>query len=107
MAPVEAEVGLHLHLPLLSLLLIDLLLVWWSSARTYKNAITNELFLLTSAEAYLRTRNGTYLENALKVSCSLVPIASTTVYLSDQEYQWCTSSTEWGFGINGHTLLQC
>ncbi|KAG8213667.1 glycoside hydrolase family 76 protein [Butyriboletus roseoflavus] len=40
--------------------------VWWSSAHTYKNAITNELFLLTSAEAYLRTRNTTYLENARK-----------------------------------------
>ncbi|KAF8556147.1 glycoside hydrolase family 76 protein [Imleria badia] len=42
--------------------------VWWSSAQTYKNAITNELFLLTSAQAYSRTGNMTYLENALKAS---------------------------------------
>ncbi|KAN0090859.1 glycoside hydrolase [Tylopilus felleus] len=42
--------------------------VWWSSAHTYKNAITNELFLLTSAQAYTRTgnKNETYLQNALK-----------------------------------------
>ncbi|KAH0827484.1 glycoside hydrolase family 76 protein [Lanmaoa asiatica] len=40
--------------------------VWWSSAHKYKNAITNELFLLTSAQAYLRTGNNTYLQNALK-----------------------------------------
>ncbi|KAI9572201.1 glycoside hydrolase family 76 protein [Boletus coccyginus] len=54
--------------------------VWWSSALTYKNAITNELFLLTSAEAYLRTRNDTYLENALK------------------EYQWLLKSGMQGSG---------
>jgi hypothetical protein len=41
--------------------------VWWSTAHTYKNAITNELFLLTSAAGYLRTKNETYLENANKV----------------------------------------
>ncbi|EPQ57052.1 Six-hairpin glycosidase [Gloeophyllum trabeum ATCC 11539] len=40
--------------------------VWWSSANTYKNAITNELFLLTSASGYLRTGNQTYLDNANK-----------------------------------------
>ncbi|KZV72256.1 glycoside hydrolase family 76 protein [Peniophora sp. CONT] len=40
--------------------------VWWSSARNYKNAITNELFLLTSASGYLRTRNADYLTNAKK-----------------------------------------
>ncbi|EIW77929.1 glycoside hydrolase family 76 protein [Coniophora puteana RWD-64-598 SS2] len=38
--------------------------VWWSTAHTYKNAITNELFLLTSAEGYLRTQDQTYLTNA-------------------------------------------
>ncbi|KAG1870199.1 glycoside hydrolase family 76 protein, partial [Suillus subalutaceus] len=38
--------------------------VWWSTDHTYKNAITNELFLLTSAAGYLRTKNETYLENA-------------------------------------------
>jgi len=40
--------------------------VWWSSKKTYKNAITNELFLYTSALQYIRTHNMTYLENALK-----------------------------------------
>jgi hypothetical protein len=41
--------------------------VWWSTEHTYKNAITNELFLLTSAAGYLRTKNESYLENANKV----------------------------------------
>jgi hypothetical protein len=41
--------------------------VWWSSKKTYKNAITNELFLYTSALQYIRTHNMTYLDNALKV----------------------------------------
>ncbi|KAG2132645.1 glycoside hydrolase family 76 protein [Suillus cothurnatus] len=40
--------------------------VWWSTDHTYKNAITNQLFLLTSAAGYLRTKNETYLENANK-----------------------------------------
>ncbi|KAH9487463.1 hypothetical protein JR316_0001539 [Psilocybe cubensis] len=40
--------------------------VWWSTAHTYKNAITNELFLLLSAQGYLRNKNLTYLENARK-----------------------------------------
>ncbi|KIM78915.1 glycoside hydrolase family 76 protein [Piloderma croceum F 1598] len=40
--------------------------VWWSSAKSYKNAITNELFLLTSASGYLRTRDQNYLDNANK-----------------------------------------
>ncbi|TFY76309.1 hypothetical protein EWM64_g7701 [Hericium alpestre] len=38
--------------------------LWWSSDHTYKNAITNELFLLTSAEGYLRNGNQDYLKNA-------------------------------------------
>jgi len=42
--------------------------VWWSSAHTYKNAITNELFLLTSASGFLRTNNQEYLTNAKKVA---------------------------------------
>lgn len=40
--------------------------VWWSSADTYKNSITNELFLLTSAQGYLRGGGQTYLDNANK-----------------------------------------
>lgn len=40
--------------------------VWWSSAHTYKNAITNELFLYTSAAGYLRGGGQTYLDNAIK-----------------------------------------
>jgi predicted alpha-1,6-mannanase (GH76 family) len=38
--------------------------VWWSSAHTYKNAITNELFLLTSASGYLRFGQQAFLGNA-------------------------------------------
>ncbi|KAI0316793.1 Six-hairpin glycosidase [Amylostereum chailletii] len=41
--------------------------VWWSSAHTYKNAITNELFLLTSAEGFQRTNDQKYLTNANNV----------------------------------------
>jgi len=40
--------------------------VWWSSAHSYKNAITNELFLFTSASGYLRTQDQMYLDNANK-----------------------------------------
>lgn len=40
--------------------------LWWSDAHDYKNAITNELYLLTSALFYLRNGNETYLENAKK-----------------------------------------
>ena len=43
------------------------LAVWWSSAHTYKNAITNELFLYISASGYNRFGNSTYLANAQKV----------------------------------------
>ncbi|KAI1783554.1 glycoside hydrolase family 76 protein [Ganoderma leucocontextum] len=38
--------------------------VWWSSAHTYKNAITNQLFLQTSANLYNRFGDATYLSNA-------------------------------------------
>ncbi|KAF8315173.1 Six-hairpin glycosidase [Clavulina sp. PMI_390] len=38
--------------------------VWWNSEKTYKNAITNELFLYSSAASYLRTQESTYLTNA-------------------------------------------
>ncbi|EPQ57053.1 Six-hairpin glycosidase [Gloeophyllum trabeum ATCC 11539] len=40
--------------------------VWWSTKHDYKNSITNELFLLTSAYGYLRNQNQTYLDNANK-----------------------------------------
>ena len=42
--------------------------VWWSSDKTYKNAITNELFVLTSAEGHIRNGDQKYLDNAQKVS---------------------------------------
>lgn len=41
--------------------------VWWSTAHTYKNAVTNELFLLTSAQAYTRFGGDQYLTNAQNV----------------------------------------
>ena len=33
--------------------------LWWSSARDYKNAITNELFMLAAARLHRRSPNGT------------------------------------------------
>ena len=42
--------------------------VWWSSAHTYKNAITNELFLHLSAKLYNRFKDASYLDNAKKAS---------------------------------------
>ncbi|EIM86953.1 Six-hairpin glycosidase [Stereum hirsutum FP-91666 SS1] len=38
--------------------------VWWSTDHTYKNAITNELYLAVSARGYEITGNQTYLDNA-------------------------------------------
>ncbi|KAI0773562.1 glycoside hydrolase family 76 protein [Fomes fomentarius] len=40
--------------------------MWWSTAHTYKNAVTNELFLFISASAYLRFGDNAYLQNAQK-----------------------------------------
>jgi len=36
--------------------------VWWSKAKGYKNAITNELFLVLSMELYKVENNATYLK---------------------------------------------
>ncbi|KAF7340155.1 Six-hairpin glycosidase [Mycena venus] len=42
--------------------------VWWSSAKDYKNSITNELFLLVSATGAINfPSNPTYLQNANNV----------------------------------------
>ena len=49
--------------------------VWWSSAHTYKNAITNQLFLLTSASGYLRTGQSAFLNNANLVSRDTLPVS--------------------------------
>jgi len=40
--------------------------VWWDRWRTYKNAITNELFLSLAAELYVHTQNPKYLIWAVK-----------------------------------------
>lgn len=40
--------------------------VWWDHARTYKNAITNELFLSTAARLYRFTHEAVYRNWALK-----------------------------------------
>jgi hypothetical protein len=46
-----------------------LLLVWWegsgSSKNPYKNAITNELFIVASVKAYLKTNTKSYLDDAI------------------------------------------
>ncbi|KAL1748686.1 glycoside hydrolase family 76 protein [Schizophyllum fasciatum] len=40
--------------------------VWWSSEHSYKNAVTNELFLYLSANGYNRFGKQSYLDNAKK-----------------------------------------
>ncbi|KAI5826594.1 glycoside hydrolase family 76 protein [Schizophyllum commune Tattone D] len=40
--------------------------VWWSGDHTYKNAVTNELFLYLSANGYNRFGDQSYLDNAEK-----------------------------------------
>ncbi|EIN11861.1 Six-hairpin glycosidase [Punctularia strigosozonata HHB-11173 SS5] len=39
----------------------------WTNGGNYKNAITNELFLTTSAQGYRRTGDQTFLDNAQKI----------------------------------------
>ena len=56
---------------------IRMFLVWWSKARTYKNTITNALFMHVSAAMYLRHKDKPgYLQNAINVGLDLS--ASTT-----------------------------
>jgi len=62
--------------------------VWWSTAHTYKNAITNELFLLLSASGYLRFRRQDYLDNAKK----------TWTWLSNSGMR--NSNNLWNDGLN-------
>jgi hypothetical protein len=40
--------------------------MWWSGKRDYKNAITNELFIVSSMKLYEKTHEQRYLENAKK-----------------------------------------
>ncbi|KAH7108289.1 glycoside hydrolase family 76 protein [Auriculariales sp. MPI-PUGE-AT-0066] len=40
--------------------------IWWSKAHTYKNAITNQLWLFVNAAAYLRFGGSAYLDRANK-----------------------------------------
>ena len=42
--------------------------MWWSSKHDYKNAVTNELFLMLSASGFNRFGDTRYLDNAKKVS---------------------------------------
>lgn len=46
-------------------------IVWWSKAHTYKNAITNQLWLYVSASGFNRFHDQRFLDNANKVSASL------------------------------------
>jgi hypothetical protein len=43
------------------------LAVWWTTDHTYKNAITNELFLLTSSRGFQLTGDQKFMDNARKV----------------------------------------
>jgi predicted alpha-1,6-mannanase (GH76 family) len=49
----------------------------WTNGGNYKNAITNELFLSTSAQGYRRTGEQSFLDNAKKA------------------WAWCKSSNLW------------
>jgi predicted alpha-1,6-mannanase (GH76 family) len=40
--------------------------VWWNRARTYKNAVTNELFFALAASLYIHTNDDTYKTWAMK-----------------------------------------
>jgi predicted alpha-1,6-mannanase (GH76 family) len=41
--------------------------IWWTRDRTYKNAITNELFLLAAARLHRRRPDGDYLDWATRI----------------------------------------
>ncbi|KAF8315175.1 hypothetical protein DL93DRAFT_2079362 [Clavulina sp. PMI_390] len=62
--------------------------VWWNSAKTYKNAITNELFLYTSAASYLRTQQASYLTNAQKNSQGLWNDGLTSSCTNNGQTTW-------------------
>ncbi len=63
--------------------------VWWSTAHTYKNAVTNELFLYISAQGFLRGFGQNYLDNANKVGT-----------LRDQSMRSLRSSSRFGIGVS-------
>ena len=77
-AIVAAAVGLvhrSFALRLSSEILISL--VWWSSARNYKNTITNALFMHASAAMYIRHKDKPgYLQNAVNVGFDLSAVPS-------------------------------
>ncbi|GLB37100.1 putative glycoside hydrolase family 76 protein [Lyophyllum shimeji] len=64
--------------------------VWWSTAHTYKNAITNELFLMISAEGYIRFGRQDMLTNAWK----------TWNWLKNSGMR--NSDNLWNDGLNGN-----
>eukprot|EP01059_Diplonema_ambulator_P012901 TRINITY_DN2339_c0_g2_i1.p1 TRINITY_DN2339_c0_g2~~TRINITY_DN2339_c0_g2_i1.p1 ORF type:complete len:353 (+),score=130.99 TRINITY_DN2339_c0_g2_i1:669-1727(+) len=40
--------------------------VYWDRAKTYKNSITNELYITLGTQLYLQTNDTTYLDNAMR-----------------------------------------
>ncbi|KAB5591563.1 hypothetical protein CTheo_4992 [Ceratobasidium theobromae] len=74
--------------------------VWWedtaSSNKPYKNAITNELFIVASTEAYLKTKEKSYLNNAL-----------ATWNFSKDKMQHGAGNSQEGLFSNGTSLPDC